>query len=474
MNLLVLLAFIQLAAALPLIENLRVLFGNDPFSYDPEILAIWNDLELLEKTQLDHAIYSFMKEKPIKNKKSPTMTHVWDSTVTITSFEDYSLRVKKTNPKILGIDKVDQYAGYLDIISEDKHFFYWFFESRNDPENEPLILCVIFLEQPIGVGYSYSNTSKPVGTTDAAASDVYAFLELFFKAFPKFRNNKFHIAGESYGGHYIPRFASEIINHPDRSFELTSIMVGNGITDPLSQFGYYEPMACGRGGHPPVISERECEDMRDAYPRCAKLIEACYKTDSAFVCIPAGIYCERKMFSAFEKTGLNVYDIRKKCDPDTELCYKDLDYVDAYMNLDYVKQSLGAEVDNYVGCSSKVGTQFALTGDGMKPFHQYISELLEKGYPVLLYAGDKDYICNWLGNYGWSDELEYIYHDKFTSSPMLPYVTLEDKFTGYVRNYGDFTFLRVFDAGHMVPYDQPVNALDMVNRWINGDYSFGY
>jgi Serine carboxypeptidase len=32
-----------------------------------------------------------------------------------------------------------QYAGYLDV-SDTKHFFYWFFESRNDPKNDPIVL----------------------------------------------------------------------------------------------------------------------------------------------------------------------------------------------------------------------------------------------------------------------------------------------------------------------------------------------
>jgi hypothetical protein len=32
-----------------------------------------------------------------------------------------------------------QYAGYLDV-SDRKHFFYWFFESRNDPKNDPIVL----------------------------------------------------------------------------------------------------------------------------------------------------------------------------------------------------------------------------------------------------------------------------------------------------------------------------------------------
>jgi cathepsin A (carboxypeptidase C) len=44
---------------------------------------------------------------------------------------------------------------------------------------------------------------------------------------------------------------------------------------------------------------------------------------------------------------------------------------------------------------------------------------------------------------------------------------------GEVKSSGNLTFLRVFDAGHMTPYDQPHNSLAFFNRWIvDKDYAF--
>ena len=37
-------------------------------------------------------------------------------------------------------DTVDQYSGYANLTTGDKHYFYWAFESRNDPVNDPVIL----------------------------------------------------------------------------------------------------------------------------------------------------------------------------------------------------------------------------------------------------------------------------------------------------------------------------------------------
>ena len=37
-----------------------------------------------------------------------------------------------------------------------------------------------------------------------------------------------------------------------------------------------------------------------------------------------------------------------------------------------------------------------------------------------------------------------------------------------VRSSGGLTFLQVYDAGHMVPTDQPAVALAMIQNFING------
>lgn len=45
--------------------------------------------------------------------------------------EAYSMRTKKVDPKVLGVDSVKQYSGYLDDDEEDKHLFYCSFLSQS-------------------------------------------------------------------------------------------------------------------------------------------------------------------------------------------------------------------------------------------------------------------------------------------------------------------------------------------------------
>ncbi|TQS36670.1 hypothetical protein Golomagni_02872 [Golovinomyces magnicellulatus] len=257
------------------------------------------------------------------------------------NFESYNLRSKKVDPSRLGVDTVKQYSGYLDDNENDKHLFYWFFESRNDPENDPVILwlnggpgcssltglfvelgpasideninlvhnpyswnsnaSVIFLDQPVNVGYSYSGRS--VSNTVAASKDIYALLTLFFRQFPQYAKQDLHIAGESYAGHYIPVFASEILSHKNRNINLKSALIGNGLTDALTQYEYYRPMACGEGSYPAVLDNSQCKAMDKALPRCQKLIESCYSSGSAWACLPAIIYCNNVLLGPYQKTG---------------------------------------------------------------------------------------------------------------------------------------------------------------------------
>ncbi|KAF4547138.1 Serine carboxypeptidase-like protein 6 [Elsinoe fawcettii] len=421
--------------------------------------------------------------------------------------ETFNLRTKKVDPASLGVDKVKQYSGYLDNEEEDKHLFYWFFESRNDPKNDPVVLwlnggpgcssltglfmelgpssidkngklvynpyswnanaSVIFLDQPVNVGFSYS--SNPVSNTVAAGKDVYALLTLFFKQFPEYAKQPFHISGESYAGHYIPVFASEILAHKKRNINLQSVLIGNGLTDGLTQYDYYRPMACGEGGWPAVLDQSTCQSMDNALPRCKSLIENCYKSESVWSCVPASIYCNNAILAPYQRSGQNPYDVRKKC-TGSDLCYDELEYISKWLNQKHVMEALGSEVDSYDSCNFDINRNFLFAGDWMQPFHRLVPGILAQ-IPVLIYAGDADFICNWLGNLAWTNALEWPGQKSYQKAPLDDFTLLSDgKKAGSIKTSGNFTYMRLHAGGHMVPYDQPEASLEMLNRWIGGEW----
>jgi cathepsin A (carboxypeptidase C) len=86
---------------------------------------------------------------------------------------------------------------------------------------------------------------------------------------------------------------------------------------------------------------------------------------------------------------------------------------------------------------------------------------------VLIYAGDYDFICNWLGNQAWTLALEWSGKGAFNAATPTSWV-VGGAAAGQVRVAGGLHFLRVFKAGHMVPHDQPEAALQMINTFIAG------
>ncbi|KAH9771683.1 Carboxypeptidase [Citrus sinensis] len=153
--------------------------------------------------------------------------------------------------------KFKQYAGYVTVNeSHGRALFYWFFEASSKPEEKPLLLWLnggpgcssvgygeaeelgpfltrkgkpelklnphrwnkaanlLFVESPVGVGFSYTNTSSDIeklGDT-ITAKDSYAFLINWLKRFPQFKSHEFYITGESYAGHYVPQLAEVIFD----------------------------------------------------------------------------------------------------------------------------------------------------------------------------------------------------------------------------------------------------------------------
>ena len=106
----------------------------------------------------------------------------------------------------------------------------------------------------------------------------------------------------------------------------------------------------------------------------------------------------------------------------------------------------------------------------MLPFHRLVPQVLEE-MPVLVYAGDADYICNWLGNQAWTEALEWPGQEAFNkaSAGGLTLAGADEEY-GKVKSSGNLTFMRIYAAGHMVPMDQPENSLDFLNRWLRGEW----
>ncbi|OAD77877.1 hypothetical protein PHYBLDRAFT_108723 [Phycomyces blakesleeanus NRRL 1555(-)] len=404
--------------------------------------------------------------------------------------------------------QVVQYSGYLNVGTNDNYFF-WFFESRTNPSTSPLTVwlnggpgcssmvglfqelgpCrvdstgtkdsynpsswnqvsnVLFFDQPAAVGFSYG--SDQVYSTDNAAVVAYKFLQLFYEAFPVYSTLPLHFFGESYGGHYIPSFANYIIEQnkaiaassssQSKIIPLKSIGVGNGWTSPLIQHKYSVTMACN-STYGSVLSKSDCTTMTNNYPKCATLTQKCYDTGSNSDCISANNYCTRSVQYIYQNSGKSVYDVRHSDSTD--------DVPEDYLNFladSTVMANIGAKSD-YVECSDSSYQHISSTGDSSRDFAPDVANLLNSGVRVLIYAGDADYICNWYGNYAWSSQLSFNGSSSYQALSLKPW-TVNGKEVGQAQSGSKLSFVRIYGAGHEVPYYQPVASLGMFTTWING------
>jgi len=335
---------------------------------------------------------------------------------------------------------------------------------------------MLWLDQPADVGYSYGQGNDT--NEEMISEDAYYFLQAFFRSEQgqKYKDSPLFIVGESYGGHYAPAIAHRIwkgnkdLQPGLDKLNLKGLAVGNGLTDPEEQYKWYAEMAYNNSHGLKVISEDTYNMMKSSEKMCTDGIKQCNKGDgmlNSFACQAAFMYCNTALTTPYRATGLNPYDIRKPCG-DNPLCY-DFSHIEKFMNSPETKKALHVDDHNpnWQTCNMVINMSFHV--DWMKDFAPYVADMLNDGIPALIYAGDVDFICNYMGNRAWTLNLKWDHEKEFQSAAEKDWNGSSDKAAGLARTSNGLTFLQVFDAGHMVPSDQPANALKMITQFMNGE-----
>lgn len=444
---------------------------------------------------------------------------------------------------------VDSYSGYIDI-APDAHTFFWFFASRRDPANDPITLWLnggpgsdsliglfqelgpcnitenltssvnpyswnevsnlLFLSQPLGTGFSYSEegvgsfnnvtgsfepdnegidygrypviNATELDTTDLAAVAAYHVLQGFFSALPQLdsdvKSKDFNLWTESYGGHYGPAFYNyfyeqneKIKNGSTTGIELNfnTLGIGNGIIDEYTQAEYYPEFAVNNTYGIKAYNDTIYQYAQIALRMpngCLDLVTYCREADrdtlaGKALCSEAQSMCRDNVEGVYYNFGeRGTYDIRHPSDdPTPPELFPD------YLNLAHVQNALGVNL-NYSESNGDVYYAFQQTGDFVYPnFIEDLEELLAAGVRVALYYGDADYICNWFGGEAVSLAVNYSDSSEFRAAGYAPF-TVDGVEYGEVRQYGNFSFLRIYEAGHEVPFYQPEASLAMFNRTV--------
>ena len=314
----------------------------------------------------------------------------------------------------------------------------------------------------MGTGYSY--VGKPEGyttTQDEVASDLYFFLQQFYRQYPTFATAPLFLTGESYGGHYIPAFASKILTENDNlkvdgeniHVLLEGIAIGDGFTEPCVQITTKPAIAYHLGIIDSKTYVKATGIMHEAVAACEK-----EDYDSAHA-------LRSEMESLVLECGINAYDIRT---------FDSYDYMSNRMSLylnDPVTQAM-LHVGN-MSWGTDSGVSSALYNDVMRSQADKFPQILEN-IRVLLYQGQFDWKDGPAQNEQWLNQVDWAGKKGYLSAPRSIWMTPTSpnsqeqamESAGWVQSYGTLTELVVNGAGHLAPMDQPNRLLSMISTFV--------
>jgi len=409
-------------------------------------------------------------------------------------FAAFAISLCLANPLDLILNEVEHH-GYINANpTYGVHLFYWAFESRNDPKTDPVVLwltggpgcsselalfmengpfkvnddltlrvnpyswnsnaTLIYVDQPGGTGFSYvDNPDGYVTNETQVGDDMYTFLQTWFATYPQFAKMPFFVTGESYGGHYVPAISHRILegnlNKDGAYINLQGLAIGNGWVDPEIQVDHYADYAFGHG-----LINQSVVDAADAiYAVCKELIEAKNYSE-------ANIVCSNVEGVILNATGnINVYDITQPCIGNTGLCYN-ITNIELYLNLPAVLAYLGVN-GTWVPCSYEVYS--FLSNDEFFSLRFDLPPLLEH-YRVVIYEGVNDLQCDFYGATAYLESMKWSGAKAFKTATNSTWMLDDNTVAGSFRVAEKLTYVNVFNAGHLVPHDQPVAALNMLEH----------
>ncbi|KAG7610121.1 Alpha/Beta hydrolase fold [Arabidopsis suecica] len=428
--------------------------------------------------------------------------------------------------------KFRQYAGYVTVNeTHGRALFYWFFEATQNPSKKPVLLWLnggpgcssigfgaaeelgpffpqnssqpklklnpyswnkaanlLFLESPVGVGFSYTNTSrdiKQLGDT-VTARDSYNFLVNWFKRFPQYKSHDFYIAGESYAGHYVPQL-SELIYKENKIaskkdfINLKGLMIGNALlddeTDQKGMIEYawdhavisdalYEKVNKNCDFKQKLVT-KECNDALDEYFDVYKILDMyslyapkCVptSTNSSISHSVAGNRPLPAFRSVLRPRLISHNEGWRRMAAGYDPCASE--YTEKYMNRKDVQEALHANVTNisypWTHCSDTV----SFWSDAPASMLPTLRTLVSAGLRVWVFSGDTDgripvtatrYSLKKLG-------LKIV-------QDWTPWYT-KLQVGGWTVEYDGLMFVTVRGAGHQVPTFKPREALQLIHHFL--------
>jgi carboxypeptidase C (cathepsin A) len=382
----------------------------------------------------------------------------------------------------------------------------------NNPNSFSSVSNMLFVDQPATVGFSFTvptnavmdpNTAQIIPTSScttatpgcgtfsspditltpngtlAAAPVFYSAMQGFMGAFPQYSANGVHINTQSYGGHYGPVFSDYILqqnklNMPGTvQIPLKSLTIEDGFYDTRVQFAAYFNYTVQPGNpydvNPYTPAQQQqlfnnvwgkggCQDQQaacNANPPPANIDSVCSAADN---------FCVGAVEQFFDINALRSEDDIREVAPDP---FPSTSFV-SYLNRADVQRAIGATT-NFTQASVQTFLAFNSTGDDSRTGElvtQSMRSLVAQGVTVAMFAGDADYDSNLIGAAAVADNVNA---PGFRAAGLVNMSALRNgQVPGETRQADNFSFTRLFFAGHFSAFHQPEAALSIFARAVAG------
>ncbi|GFP98168.1 serine carboxypeptidase-like 18 [Phtheirospermum japonicum] len=379
-------------------------------------------------------------------------------------------------------------TGYVGVGKSDEvQLFYYFVESEREPEEDPLVLSltggpgcsaiyaltfeigpitydsstfgsslpslilnpyswtkisnVIFLDQPVGAGFSYANSSEGYLSSDTETTNhIYTFLVKWLENHPKFKKNSLYIQGESYAGKMVPLVAWEIVKAlTDDNFTTANEA---GLQPQLSLQGYLaaNPATDQLYANDRVPYAHNMGLISDEYMKLAE--QSCkgnyvnQDTDN--------VQCKQALESINETTYYKISE--------------------SWANNPRVREALRIREGSkgeWVRCNRSL-TAYKKDVESVVDLHRLLSK---KGYKGLVYSGDHDMVVPYFNSLNWIRSFNLTLDDNWR--PWKVNGQIAGYTTRYQENGTYLTFATLKGAGHTPPEYKPEECFNMISRWLS-------
>ncbi|QCE09390.1 serine carboxypeptidase 1 [Vigna unguiculata] len=342
---------------------------------------------------------------------------------------------------------------------------------------------LLFVDNPVGTGYSYVEDSDLYAKTDQEATiDLTTLLAELFNNDANLQKSPLFIVAESYGGKFavaLALSAFKAIQHGTLKATLGGVALGDSWISPEDFVFSWGPLLKD-------LSRLDDNGLQKANSIAEKIKQ---QLEAGQFVNATNSWGDLENEIIASSNSVDFYNFLQDSDSDSN----SLNAVELGLSKEvaimryskYLKSkisTLGSEDDDLEKLLNGVVRKKlniipenvtyevqswevfeSLAADFMKPRISEVDELLTLGVNVTVYNGQVDLICATKGTEAWLKKLKWEGLQSFLEKDRTPIYCGSDRTTkGFFKSFKNLHFYWILGAGHFVPVDQPCVALDMV------------